>query len=96
LVLVFAGGMAVSGVALTIGALEGEALFGRDTASAWMFAAVTVAVSALAGGWCASSIITRLKAVQLPDQSSGDLDSTHLAARADTSEITPWGGGISL
>jgi hypothetical protein len=93
--ILLSGGMAVAGVALTIGALEGEALFGRDRPSAWVFAAVTVAISAVAGGWGASAVITRLTARQRSDNASADHASAHVDPAA-RSGVTSSSGGICL
>lgn len=93
LVLLLAGGMAVSGVALTIGALEGEALFGRGKPAAWVFAAISVTVSALACGWAAASGFNRLTANHQAAADSGDLAGVRLAAPMATSDL-PSDGGI--
>jgi len=86
--------MTVSGVALTIGALEGEALFGRGKPAAWAFTAITVTVSALACGWAASGL-SRLTAVQqVAAGAPSDPSGMRLASSREISDLPPSGGGV--
>jgi hypothetical protein len=83
-----AGGIVVSGVALAVGALGASALFGRGKPEVVLFAAGTAAVAAITYGCVISSAVTRLSngehpAAQAPAAYSSTLAMTHGSGSSD-------------
>jgi hypothetical protein len=86
-----AGGMVVSGVALTVGALGGSALFGRDRLGAELFTILTVVVAATGLGLLMAPTFTKLTAsLRSPSWSDRAADRS-ADAMASTGESRSFG-----